>query len=325
MRNIQIKKRLLSLLLTLPFLSFVYAQFDSQTSQYMFNPAGYNAAAVGETNKLSVKGQHRLHWLGMPNGGSTTIFNINTPFKIAGQRQGVGINFVNDKVGQLTNQLVHLQYAYKFKIGKSSLSIGPQVGFVSIGIHGDSLRGPQVSVGDYHDVSNDPALPSTVLEGFGFDMGVGVWFSVKDFYAGASYSHVNQPVIDWSDTHIYRPASTLYLTGGYSFTLNKPKYELRPSLLFKTDFAGYRAELTALMMYDDQYWGGLSYRLGDAVVFLAGLHVGGGFRIGYSFDLPASQMIRASWGSHEVMISYEITIDKGDSSKRQSYKSIRIL
>ena len=325
MRNIQIKKRLLSLLLTLPFLSFVYAQFDYQTSQYMFNPAGYNAAAVGETNKLSINGQHRLHLVGMPNGGSTTIFNINTPFKIAGQRQGVGINFVNDKVGQFSNQIVHLQYAYKVKIGKSSLSIGPQVGFISVGIHGDSLRGPQVSVGDYHDVSNDPALPSTELEGLGFDIGAGAWFSAKNFYAGVSYSHINQPTIDWSDTHIYQAAGTAYLTSGYSFTLKNPKVEFRPSIMVKTDFASWLAEASVLMMIDNQYWGGLSYRMGSAVVILAGLHVGGGFRIGYSFDLPASQMIKASWGSHEVMLSYEINIGKGDSSKRQSYKSIRIL
>lgn len=309
----------------MPFLSYVNAQFDAQNSQYMFNPYGYNAAAVGETNKLIVSGQHRLNWVGMPNGGSTTIFNINTPFKIAGQRQGVGINFVNDKVGQFVNQMIHLQYAFKFKIGSSSLSIGPQVGFVSVGFHGDSIRGPQVSMGDYHEVGNDPAFPNTFVEGFGFDVGAGLWFNAKNMHAGLSYAHVNQPVVEWGDMHEYKLTGTLYFTAGYDYKFKNPKYTFKPSLFAKTDLASYQVATTALVLYNNQYWGGLSYRFGSAVVVLAGLHVGAGFRIGYSYDVPASQLIRASWGSHELMISYELNIEGGDSSRRKSYKSIRIL
>ncbi len=325
MKNIHIKKALLGIFFPLFFLSYVNAQFDTQTSQYMFSPSGYNAAAVGETNKLVVSGQHRLHWLGMPKGGSTTIFNVNTPFKIAGQRQGVGINFVNDKVGLFENQMVYLQYAFKFKLGSASLSVGPQVGFISSGFHGDSIRGPEVSMGDYHEVGNDPAFPSTFIEGLGFDVGAGLWLSTKSLYAGLSYSHLNQPVIEWGDLHEYRPAGTIFFVAGYDYQLKNPKYIFKPSLFAKTDLASYQIEATTLMLINDQYWGGLSYRLGSAVVVLAGLHVGSGLKIGYSYDLPASQLIKASWGSHEIMITYEINISRGDTSRRQSYKSIRIL
>jgi type IX secretion system PorP/SprF family membrane protein len=325
MKEIRMKRIVFSLFLTFSFLSNLHAQFDAQLSQYMLNPGGFNPAAVGESGMLDVSGQHRLQWIGMPNGGSTTIFNINSPLNIGGRQHGIGINFMNDQVGQFVNQGVHLQYAFKLKVGEGSLNIGPQVGFLSIGFRGDSARGPQVPIGEYHDIPADPAIPTTLSEGFGLDMGIGAWYTLRDFYAGVSYSHLNQPVIEWTDQHEFRPASTLYVTGGYSKTMNDPKYVFKPSVLFKTDFAAFQVDLSALVYINNQYWGGLSYRYGDAAVFLAGINIGNGLSIGYSFDLPVSQMIRATWSSHEVMLSYEIDIKTGDSSRRKKYKSIRIL
>ncbi|GAB1416028.1 hypothetical protein MASR2M117_14340 [Paludibacter sp.] len=311
--------------LTLLSLSYLNAQFDAQLSQYMFNYSAFNPAAIGESNMLDVSGQHRINWVGMPNGGSTTVFNINSPFAIAGKKQAAGINFVIDEVGLFVNQLVHLQYAYQFKIGKGALKLAPQIGFVSVGFRGDSVRGPQVAVGDYHDIKSDPAIPTSMMEGVGFDLGFGVWYKLHNFYAGASYSHLNQPVVEWSDQHKFTPPSTLYVTGGYSKSLNNPKYILKPSMLFKTDFSAYQVDLSAIIEYNHQYWGGLTYRFGDAVVFLAGINIGNGLSLGYSFDLPVSQMIRASWSSHELMLSYQLNIASGDSSQRKKYKSIRIL
>lgn len=319
------KRIVFSFLLVFTFLSYLHAQFDAQLSQYMLHATGFNPAAVGETGMLDVTGQHRLHWIGMPNGGSTTVFNINAPIRIAGKQHGLGLNFTNDKVGLFINQGVHLQYAYQFKIGKGALNIGPQLGFLSVGFRGDSVRGPQVTFGDYHDISSDPAIPTSLSEGFGFDMGIGAWFTHKDFYAGLSYSHMNQPVIEWSDLHEYRPASTLYLTSGYAWSLTNPRYVMKPSALFKSDFTAFQLDLSMLMYVDSKYWGGLSYRYADALIFLAGINIGNGLSIGYSFDLPVSQMITASWGSHEFLLSYEIDIKTGDSSRRKKYKSIRIL
>lgn len=318
-------RRIVLSILILFTLSYLNAQFDAQLSQYMFNHAAFNPAAVGESNMLDVSGQHRLQWIGMPNGGSTTVFNINTPFTIAGKKHGVGINFVNDQVGQFVNQIVHFQYAYQFKIGKGTLNVGPQIGFASIGFRGDSVRGPQVAIGDYHDIQSDQVIPTSLMEGLGFDLGVGAWYKLRSFYVGASYTHLNQPVIEWSDQHEFTPASNLYVTSGFTKALNNPKYNLKPSVLIKSDFVTLQVDMSAILDYNEQYWGGLSYRWGDAVVFLAGINIGNGLSIGYSFDLPASQMIRASWSSHEVMLSYQLNVKAGDSSQRKKYKSIRIL
>ena len=76
------KKVVLSLMLLLACVGSAFSQFDAQTSQYMFHTSSYNPAAVGEGDMIQITGQHRIQWLGMPNGGQTTVFSINSPLKI---------------------------------------------------------------------------------------------------------------------------------------------------------------------------------------------------------------------------------------------------
>jgi len=81
--------------------------------------------------------------------------------------------------------------------------------------------------------------------------------------------------------------------------------------------------VSSRMEYDNKYWGGLSYRIQDAVVFMAGINIAGGLSIGYSYDLPTSKIITVSSGSHEIMLvySFEYVFEKRTSK----YKSIRLL
>jgi type IX secretion system PorP/SprF family membrane protein len=115
----------------------------------------------------------------------------------------------------------------------------------------------------------------------------------------------------------------MYLTGGYNYALPDTKYVLKPSGLFKTDFTTFQIDLSGRMDYDNKYWGGLSYRYQEAVVFLAGINIAGGLSIGYSYDLPTSKLITATWGTHEIVMlySFEYVFEK----RNKKYKSIRIL
>lgn len=303
----------------------LYGQFDAQQSQYMLHHAGFNPAAAGEAGKIDVTGQHRLQWIGMPNGGSTTLFGLNAPLRLGDRTLGLGILFQNDRVGLFVNQGVHLQNAFRIKLGSGNLNIGAQLGFLSVGFRGDSARGPQVPLGDYHDISGDPAIPKTMVEGFGFDAGLGLWYTQGNFYAGLSVSRINQPVIEWGEEYEFKPASTFYLTGGFNRTLNNPRWVVTPSFLAKTDTYTFEVDLSTVVHYNQQYWGGLSFRYGNAVVILAGINIGTGLSLGYAFDLPISRLIQASWGSHEIMLSYEMEMNLGGVGRRKNYKSIRIL
>jgi type IX secretion system PorP/SprF family membrane protein len=320
--EIPMKKVVLSISLLLISIGSAFSQFDAQVSQYMFHNSSFNPAAVGDGDMIQIVGQHRIQWVGMPNAPQTTVFSINSPFKIGTTLQGLGFKFLNDNVGQFTNRSAHFQYAFKKKLGAGVLSVGTDLGFISLGFRGDRVR--KIPIGEYHqDISTDPEIPQSSVVGMSFDMNLGVFYSTPKFYAGLSYLHLNNPKVTWGDKSEFSQTGSLFLTGGYNLTLADPKYVLKPSTLIKTDFSSLQLDLSARVEYDNKYWGGLSYRLQDAVVFLAGINIAGGLSIGYSYDLPTSQMIIASSGSHEILVMYSFEYVFG--KKNSKYKSIRIL
>jgi type IX secretion system PorP/SprF family membrane protein len=316
------RKIVLSVLLSLLCIGFAYSQLDVQLSQYMFHTAEFNPAAIGEGNLIQITGQHRIQWVGIPSAGQTTVLSINSPLKIGTIMNGVGLKFLNDVVGGFTNQSAHLQYAFKKKLGTGTLSVGADLGFVSIGFHGDSVARHDISIGEYYqDIKSDPAIPQTYVTGTSFDMNIGVFYSTPKLYAGISYMHVNNTKVNWNDTE-FTERGSLFATGGYNYIMEDPKYVVKPSMLFKTDFSTFQLDMSARVEYANKYWGGLSYRIG-AVVFLAGINLPGGLGVGYSYDLPTNQIITASSGSHEILLTYSFEYVFGKRTSK--YKSIRIL
>ena len=109
------------------------AQFDPQIGQYMFMPTAYNPAAAGEGDLMKVAGLHRMQYVNITNAPMTTYFSFSSPFVIGKTRHGAGVRFMNDRYGLFTNQALHIQYAYRHKIGKGYLSAGVDMGFVNVG------------------------------------------------------------------------------------------------------------------------------------------------------------------------------------------------
>jgi type IX secretion system PorP/SprF family membrane protein len=318
----KVKKHSFSLIIV--FLLSTYstkAQFDAQTSQYMLNVSAFNPAAVGASGMIELTGQHRMQWIGIPNAGTITYFGVGTPLKIGKTEHGVGLRFINDRFGLFTNQTMHLQYNFKKKLGNGAISVGADLGFLSLGFAGDSIT-PIES--DYHNFSSDPEVPQTSEVGMSFDMSVGLFYTINKSYIGISYSHLNAPVIKWGDRTEFKPRGTMYINGGYYWKLAPyPKFVIKPGALFKTDFATFQLDVSALVEYNEKFVGGLNYRVQDAVVFLLGMNVLDGLYIGYAYDLPTTKIISVSSGGHEIFVSYNFEYVFG--KRKNKYKSIRIL
>jgi len=317
------KKVVLSVLLSLFCVGNAFSQFDPQFSQYMFNLTAFNPAAVGESGMIQITGQHRIQWVGITNAPRTTVFSINSPLKIGNNLHGIGLQFFNDKVGGFVNQSAHVEYANKKPLGSGVFSVGADVGFVSVGFNGDSVAAHKITIGTYHDLFSDTEIPTSNVSGMSFDMNIGVFYSTPLYYAGVSYSHLNSPTISWNDKSSMSLKGALFLTGGYNYTLLDSKYVFKPCGLIKTDFSTFQLDLSTRLEYNNKYWGGIAYRIQDAVSLLAGINIAGGLSIGYSYDFPTSKILLASSGSHEftLVYSFEYIFKKGSSR----YKSIRIL
>jgi len=76
------------------------------------------------------------------------------------------------------------------------------------------------------------------------------------------------------------------------------------------------------IVFDERFWGGISYRIQDAIALLMGMEMENGLRFGYSFDLVTSVIGRYGYGSHEIFVGYSLDLEK---NRNQKYKSIRFL
>ncbi len=297
------------------------AQFDAQFNQYWYDHTVENPAAVGERQMMQVSLLQRNQWIGIKNAPITTLLSVNAPFKMRKHNaaHGVGLQFKSDVLGIFANQYITAEYAYKFQLGKGVFSVGTNVGAVNIICYGDSVR---LVESEYH-TANDPAIPTGKKSGVGFDLGLGLWYSGENWHAGLSATHLPKIKIHLGENTIFRISPMYMASGGYDFKLKSPDYRIKTSALVSTDLRTWDFHATALLSYQEKYWGGLSGRRnGLGVVF--GTNFFKGLTLGYTYELPlGNRMLRFTSGSHEVYVGYEFNFMGGRGD--QSYKSVRYL
>lgn len=305
----------------------VKAQFDPQIGQYMFMQATYNPAAVGDGELMRVYGSHRMDFTGIDGAPMTTYFSFSSPFTIGKTMHGAGVRFVNDQFGLFSNQSLYAGYAYKLRLGKGYLSIGVELGFMNLSFAVDS-----VDLGDGNDdyhVGSDEAVPNTSgssekgASGMGFDLGVGVYYSAASWWAGVSYGHVTNPTLQWSDKSSIRVRGTLYAAGGYNWRLKNKDWVLMPSAMLQTDFRAWDVNLTMLAQLRERFRFGLGYRIAGSVNVILGVDIINGLQLGYTYEMPANNLLKESYGSHELYLAYGFNVLK--PKRTNKYKSIRYL
>ena len=300
----------------------LYAQFDPLIGQYMYMPTAYNPAAAGEGDLMKVSGMHRMQFTGIRNAPMTTYFSFQSPFRIAKTSHGAGVRFMNDRYGLFTNRTLHVEYAYRQRLGNGYLSAGVDVGFVSLGFQGDSVNLDQLKGSEYHQ-SDDQLIPTKEETGMSFDLGAGLYYTCRQWWAGVSYSHITQPRIYWGDYASVKIRGTMYVAGGYNWQLRNKKWVIKPSAFVMTDFASWSIALTGLVEYKEKYRWGLTYRIADDVAVLFAADIISGLTLGYTYELPTSKLLLESYGSHEIYLAYGFDILKPKRNNR--YKSIRYL
>jgi type IX secretion system PorP/SprF family membrane protein len=173
--------------------------------------------------------------------------------------------------------------------------------------------------------ANDPILPTQQVSDLRIDGGFGIFLNQPGrYYFGISVDNFLQTgfkKISPLEEAVMLTDRTFYLTGGYTFMLPRsPMFEIIPSVQIISDLASTQYNVTAVVKYNDKFWGGLNYRYQESVGFIAGVKFKQ-FKIAYSYDLNTMRL--AVPGSHEVSLGYCFKI-KGDRSKT-SYKNTRYL
>jgi type IX secretion system PorP/SprF family membrane protein len=287
----------------------------------MFYKLGVNPGFAGSENAISGIILNRYQWSGFEGAPKTLVFSVEGAAKVFGQSSGLGINIVSDELGFEKNTWVNAIYSYKMPIKFGILGIGLSAGFFNKSINGE-WEIPESDIGMYTPASSDPGIPQQEVSQMAFDIGLGLYLKGTNYFAGASVTHLNQASILFDGEASTYLTRHYYLSGGYNIKLPNPLFELRPSLLFKTDLRSWQADLNTTVVFNDRFWGGITYRFDDAISLLMGAEMFNGLIFGYSFDITTSAIGRYGYGSHEFFLSYSLNLEKNRTRK---YKSIRYL
>lgn len=288
--RIKLSKKLSLLVMALGFSCVVMAQQEPQFSQYMFNRMSYNPGYAGSSGSICATAMYRNQWMGFkldaPTSGKETgstptdiLFTFDMPVKFL--HGGLGFTFVSDKIGYHDNIEVALDYAFRMFWGEGNLSAGIEVDLLNSSIDLGQLYGS--------DETPDPLLTGKEVSAMLIDGAVGIYYQVPGkYYLGLSVKNL---LGAHSDVIKFTNARTVYAMGGYEYTPSMaPSLRIKPSALLKTaNFSYFQADLSCLLDYRNAFWGGLGYRIQDAIYVLAGVQWKK-LRVGASYDLTTSRL-----------------------------------
>jgi type IX secretion system PorP/SprF family membrane protein len=309
------------------FAGFVtVAQQDAQFTQNMFNKLSVNPGSAGHNGGICATFLTRSQWMGFDGRPQTHLFSADA---LLGNKHGLGLTVFQDQLGIESSFIGKLAYAYNLPLGPGTLGIGLEVGIIN-----KSFKDNFIAI---DNPINDPSIPNGSTSAMTFDAGFGLYYNIKNkMYVGLSTLHI--PETELNDVAngnapggkgelSYLQSRHYYVMAGYDWDMSggAQKWILKPSILAKTDAASTQLDVNALVLYNNLVWGGVTYRVQDAIAALAGVNIPQvpGLKLGVSYDVTTSTLGDHSSGSLEFMIKYCTSIVK--PPKREVYHSVRFL
>jgi len=301
-------KKIVILILSVVSVITVSAQQDPQFSQNMFNKLANNPGFAGSRGNIATSVLHRSQWMGFEGAPTTQNFSIDAelPFLYG----GVGLNVVKDNIAEFSNLALQASYAYRTELGVGQIGMGMSVGMYQSGINGGALKPAQIG---------DNAIPTGEVKGSSLDIGAGIYYNTQDIYIGLSSAHMTEPTIEWTDGQDFDLTRHYFLIAGYTHDLNSSLL-LHPSIYLKSDGATSQFDINTTLIYNNKMWGGVSYRLDEGLILLAGMNVNEDLKFGLGYDVT---IMNPMSNSLEFMLGYNFKIKTNKAVSR--YKNPRFL
>lgn len=289
------KGALFCICILFPF--YMNAQQKPLTSQYILNPLIINPSTAGNSGALNVATFYRQQWVGVEGAPNTLSLSVDAPF--TGQRLGLGLMIVNDRIGVSRETSFNTSYAFKINLKKGILSLGLGAGLMATNTIWSDL------------IALDPGDDVFLVDSRVFvvpDFSYGMYYTSGNYFAGFSIPRLIGYDFDFSKNKYAlssKPGEYDHMFNtGYSFDLGE-KTRFFPSLLLS--FSPHEKllyDINSHFIFYDRFWFGVSYRNNRSLTGLFQLNVNNQFKIAYSYDFDIGNLSRYSLGTHELMLRY---------------------
>lgn len=317
-----LRRGILSGLLVMILSLQAFSQQVPLYSQYMLNGFLLNPAIAGAEGYTAVNLTAREQWIGFKDAPGTYALSFQTRmlknsyisksssvkkrqrYSSRSGKVGLGGYIFNDRNGAVERTGIKIAYAYHMFFSRSQLSFG-----LAASAYQFRLNDEKIILENPDDDFWNNAHGTTFIP----DAGVGIYYNARSWYVGLSADQLFESVIKLGNTGYdqYKMERNYYLLAGYDFELND-RVILTPSTLVKFSESGaFQLDISGKLYYDQTYWGGLTYRTGNALIIMAGLSIDR-LIFGYAFDVSMSSIMKHSFGTHEFVFAARF----GDSARR---------
>lgn len=313
--------------------SLLKAQEQFHSNQFIYSAHAINPAFAGIEDLVNLNLGFRKQWAAIQEaptnyylGFSGSLSGIKNAFsdrktlrtsvprlydKMQNEKgainHGLGVYLSGDSFGPFRRTSLFLGYSFIYSFNdKYKISIGLSTEFSN-----QRFRADDISVYDpdqdliYQQYANG-AGNETYL-----NLNPGLVFYGKKFFIGYSAHQVlnlqlsSEAVSGNTEEGIYH-----FLIAGYNIPLSR-QVIFQPSTLVKYN-ARYPlvADVVLKLKYREVFWGGLSYRYGDAFGFQMGFQMTKKLYVSYSYEASTSDIGPYSKGTHELILGYRVFNDK---------------
>lgn len=294
-------------------------------SQYILNGFLLNPAVAGSEGYTAVNITAREQWLGMNHAPGTYALSFQTRLlrksyiskgtsvkrrttgPARGSKVGLGGYIFSDHNGAVVRTGFKGSYAYHISFRHSQLSFG-----LSMVLYQFRLDEDLINLADPGDLAWLGANKSVFIP----DADFGVYYNARNYWAGLSVDQLFESTLKIGDSGYdrYTMERNYYLIGGYDYEINRD-VTISPSTLLKYAENGkFQADISGKVIFQQAYWGGLTYRTGQSIIVLAGVSIDK-FIFGYAFDIGLNSLIRYSYGTHEFTFIAKF----GDNARRYKW------
>ncbi|MCT8340296.1 type IX secretion system membrane protein PorP/SprF [Flavobacteriaceae bacterium TK19130] len=274
-----------------------FSQQDAQYTQYLYNTMSINPAYAGSLQILDIVGTYRDQWVGID--GAPTTQNLGIHSALRNEKIGLGLNVSHDKLGPSREVLVNGNFSYRLQLTPTlKLRLGLKAGADILNV--------DFTEGQFQN-PNDPVLGMNVDNRTTLTLGAGGYLYSDSWHLGLSVpDFITNDFYDDMDQSVSKEELQYYLIGGYVFDLN-PNFRFKPAFLMKyLEGAPLVVDVSANILFRDQFTFGVSYRYEDAVSGVAGIQVLPSIFVGYSYDYTLTELNDVNNGTHEIVLRFTL-------------------
>jgi len=274
-----------------------YSQQDAQFTQYMYNTININPAYAGSRGFMSLFALHRTQWIGLDGAPVTNSFSINTP--ISNSKIGVGISFLNDRIGPTNENKISADVSYSIRTSESfRLSFGLKV----------TANVFNLDVSRLNPVSqNDPQFQN-LNNSFTPNFGAGLYLHSEKTYIGISVPNfIESDKYDSNSVAMFKEKMNYYLITGHVIDIGE-NLKFKPTLLTKiVEGAPLQVDVSGNFLINNKFVLGGAYRWSAAFSAMAGFQISEGIFVGYGYDKETTNLANYNSGSHEIFLRFELS------------------